>query len=327
MYQMIYFIFSAVLIKVIILLVILLIKKMFDCIVRNERRVVDFSAFQYEPIAYESCFSLYESIRRKLIDFGYAGGDSVLVNLEKLNGHLERMLDRADAYCCGQIRANGFFSLSKLAFRLMERVDDELSFIENAENSAQTVQIIDSCFKLLLKMNASLDDEERMNEFEEELLKYPDYYRYLKMYRQNKVIKQTSDYDQSKRKLDLINNNSLISNRDSSKRTSSKLPNNELINSFSNTMDGEEYDSLPLYSLHQTTSWEAIKESIVRSNTESRELIYHPNFFLCWLDDGLRSFFSFYSFVLPFFRVRLHSYPRLILSSKFRWKILSQILW
>ena len=283
-------------------------------------KVFNLSDFDYEPITYESCIRLLESIQKRLFEIGY-DKSPLFSNHKKIPDRLKRILDHADKSCCGQIRSNGYYSMGKLIFRYLECVNDELS-PSNERNVRQVIQTFNIFSDLLLKLigetnrvlkDTDLEDEQKEKELDKELLKYPEFQRHLKMYRRVEVTKQTSDDLASSGGGNLFG-------------TLSSLVNYNVVNnSFSKTAEGQKFNSLPLFSPHLSTVCDSSYEIIAQANTKHKEIIYRKYFFF-WIDKGLVPVLKNYATFLPFLRMHLYEYPMLFFNSKYRSESINRIL-
>ena len=294
------------------------------------KKVYDLSGFRYEPVTYEAFVLIFDRLKKRIIADGYEESP-LLKNMEDMMNHLRLVIEHADKSCCGQIRANGYFSMCRLIYKYLECLDNDLSM----DRSSRSIRELIANFNLLTDLTSvmlniiyqimedtNLEDEQKRLELDEELLKYPEFHRNLKMFRQVLVTKPRSDDN-------LVNNNSIngnLTNGNLGNHLNTSLNSNFSANngSFGETAGGQ-FNSLPLFSPHLTTICDGVYEAIAQPNTDQKDIIYRDHF-MCWLDSGLVSFFKFYTFIIPFLRVRLYKYPKLIFSSKFRSKTLNKII-
>ena len=281
----------------------------------TKRSKVDSNQFKYEPITYEQFALVSDRVKSKLIKTGEAS--RTVSHLEKMDCMVKRILEQGDKRCCGQIKANGYFSFAKIIFRYLECFDRDLA--TNKQPSSDLLEYIvtfldevDSMLKRLIQIleDTDLEDEQKRLELENELLRHPEFQRHLKVYRPVMVTKQTSDDD-------LINNNSInddINNNNINNRMNYK-------NSFSTTAINQEFNSLPLISASYSTACDNIYKSIAQPERE----VFFRRYSACWLDAGLIKLSKIFYVILLMLRNRIYRYPRLMLSSRARSTSLREI--
>lgn len=285
----------------------------------GKQNLFDSSKFEYYPVTYTSCVSLYDRIRDKLVEKNYE--DSLLYkNCEYLITHLPNLFEIAEKSCCGQIRANGYFSICKQLFRFLECIEQELYSKKSDQKLKEDIELLNEISILIAKMTeiceivrkeTNLEDEVTEKRLTDELsMNYPEFHQKLQIFRRIKVKKGSTNSKSIDNSIcDQLNNN--ISIYESSH------------NSF--TIESKEFDSLPLFTPHLSTIFKVIYEGIYQIDTPNKYLMYQKHF-MFWLEQDLRSFFRLYTFVLPFLRVRFYRYFQLIFSSDYRAKVLNHIL-
>ena len=276
---------------------------------------------KYEPIAYEQFALVCNRLKDRLIETGNAS--QTVSSLEKIECMIKRVLNRADKSCCGHVKANGYFSLVKLVFRYLECFDSDLAANkrprqELLKNIDTFLDLIGAMLKVMSQLmeDTNLEDEQKRLELDEELLKYPEFHRNLKFFRQIMVTKQSSDDN-------LINNNSI--NGHINNNINNNYDTIVCKNSFSTTAINQEFNSLPLITAKISTTCDGTYEAIAQPNTRHKEIVFRE-YFMCWLDTGLVKFFKIFTLSLVFLKNRIYRYPHLILSSRARAKNLNKIL-
>ena len=286
------------------------------------KKVYDLSGFRYEPVTYEAFVLIFDRLKKRIIADGYEESP-LLKNMEDMMNHLRLVIEHADKSCCGQIRANGYFSMCRLIYKYLECLDNDLSM----DRSSRSIRELIANFNLLTDLTSvmlniiyqimedtNLEDEQKRLELDEELLKYPEFHRNLKFFRQIMVTKQSSDDN-------LINNNSINGH------INNNYQNDTIVckNSFSTTAINQEFNSLPFITAKISTTCDGTYEAIVQPNTRHKEIVFRE-YFMCWLDTGLVKFFKIFTLSLVFLKNRIYRYPHLILSSRARAKNLNKIL-
>lgn len=168
----------------------------------KKRAPFDATKFQYQPITYQPCAALFESIKAKLIETGNEK-TPLYANCEKVINELPNLLETADRSCCGHIRSNGIFSHAKLIFRMFEVLDKELHAVKSASKLRKDMESFNVISDLVVTLNdlqvliarkTNLDDPAVRLELDDELTKnYPPFHRDLQMFRRVMVTKDPTN--------------------------------------------------------------------------------------------------------------------------------------
>lgn len=278
----------------------------------------DLRKYRYEPITFDHLRPLIDRIKIKLIELGFDTNCKLNDEFEKLMKSFKKVLEHADRKCCGQIRSNGCFSISKLLYRYICCFEAELFNTKSTRKLNGLVKDFEILCDLMIKIveiicrmidDTDLDDEQKRKEFENELLKYDEFHR-SKIYSMISVTKNDSFDDTSNDKLTIDQD----LNRNRIKNTS-----------FINTSNGQQFNSSPLISPNLETIFESAYEAIHQPTTKHKEIIFRK-YFMIFYDSGLIKLFKIYTSALLLLCTPFYKYPLLLFNSVFRSKTLVKIL-
>lgn len=282
---------------------------------------IDALKIQCQPITFNQFTELYELIKDKLLEKGYRNC-SLLTNSENTMSYMPNILEIAEKSCCGQVRANGYFSICKFIFKSFELVYQELNSEVSDEKLKEEIDHLTKLSDCVLEFakitthlanETNLDSEEAKKRSNEELLNfYTEFHRDLEMFKQIKVKKRSNNSfcDRSYKDDNLINNNSINYN---------SINNNSFVDT-----SNQEFNSLPLFTPHPSTAFKCFDMAIHDTNLPHFHLIYGKHS-LFWLDEKLRYLVNLYFAILPFLRVPLYRYFQVLFSSDYRTRITNEI--
>jgi len=266
----------------------------------NELKLQD--DFTYEPVTYEEFKEVYESLKEKFILINL-DSDPLFNQFIAFDSFVVKTLDLGEKSCCGQVKANGYYSFVSMIKSYFVCINNDLDealkkglpvdqeFYDELINLIDIFVILTKIMEPLLN-DLNLNDEYNVKKLNMQLIDYPEFHRNLKMFKRIPVTRYEAT---------------------------------ELTDDMNKTIKVSTFDSLPLYSPHISISCDAAWEAIHQEKSKHKDIFFRK-YLMCHLDVGLQRFFKIYASVLPFIKAHLYQYPLLVFDSKFRSKFLSNIL-